>query len=139
MVTLHKCDFVIFYPQTAATIAYANFRMAKYNAFWKDANVSHYASEDVKRQLTFLKNVGTAALPEANLTDLTATRNRMTTIYNTARICPYNNRQCNVSDPEVAWALDPHIETHLKSSTDYDEQLYLWVRNFSEQISSFCI
>lgn len=102
--------------------------MEKYNQFWKNASVDAYTSEDVKRKLTFLKNVGTAALPTETLTNLTSTRNRMTTIYNTARICPYNNQQCDKNDPNVALALDPHIETLLKSSSDYDEQLYLWVR-----------
>lgn len=54
----------------------------------------------------------------------------MTTIYNTARICPSDDRECDITNPNITWALDPQIETRLKSSTDYDEQLYLWVNDF---------
>jgi peptidyl-dipeptidase A len=104
--------------------------MQKYEQFWKNANASHYTNADAIRKLTFLKNVGTAALPTASLTNLTQTRNRMTTVYNTARICPFDNQQCDLNNVTQTWALDPEIETRLKSSTNYDEQLYLWVRKF---------
>lgn len=72
-----------------------------------------------------LKNVGTAALPGADLTNLTLTRNRMSTIYNQAKICPYKKQNCDLATEGMN--LDPGIELALSSSESYEEQLYLWV------------
>lgn len=56
---------------------------------------------------------------------MTRTRNLMSSIYNTARVCPFNNKNCNLTTEGMN--LDPGIEEALSKSEDYDEQLYLWV------------
>lgn len=72
-----------------------------------------------------LKNVGTAALSEAELSNMTLTRNRMSTIYNQARICPFKKQNCDLATEGMN--LDPGIEMALSSSESFEEQLYLWV------------
>lgn len=79
-----------------------------------------------------LKNIGTAALDDVDLDALTRTRTTMSGIYNSARICPYNNRNCNPQTDE-GMSLDPDIEGRLatlaSTGGSYDEMQYLWVRN----------
>lgn len=72
-----------------------------------------------------LKNVGTAALPETDVSNMTLTRNRMSSIYNQARICPYAKQNCELQTEGMN--LDPGIEMALSKSESYEEQLYLWV------------
>lgn len=78
-----------------------------------------------------LKNIGTAALSDDDLNSLTRTRTNMSGIYNSARICPYNNRVCNLETQGLS--LDPEIEDRLatlaSSGGSYDEMQYLWVRS----------
>lgn len=82
-----------------------------------------------------LKNIGTAALSEEDLSSLTRTRTNMSGIYNSARICPYNNRECDPATQGLT--LDPEIEERLASLAatggSYEEMQYLWVR-FSLQL-----
>lgn len=77
-----------------------------------------------------LKNIGTAALSDDDLNSLTITRTNMSGIYNSARICPYNNRECNLVTQGMS--LDPEIEERLSTLAStggsYDEMQYLWVR-----------
>jgi Angiotensin-converting enzyme len=72
-----------------------------------------------------LKNVGTAALDDNELSNMTATRNKMSTIYNSARICPFDKQNCDLATEGMT--LDPDIELKLASSTNYDEMQYIWV------------
>lgn len=115
--------------QRLITIDYANYRKEQYDAYFRDASIESYQNEDVKRQLMLLKNIGTSALSDDDLNLLTRTRTDMSGIYNSARICPYNNRQCNLATEGLT--LDPDIEerfsTLASTGGNYEELQYLWV------------
>lgn len=114
--------------QLLITVEYANYRKNQYDAYFKDALIESYNDPDIRRQLMLLKNIGTAALSDDDLNALTRTRTNMSGIYNSARICPYNNPGCNLE--AVGMSLDPDIEARLaalaSSGGSYDEMQYLW-------------
>lgn len=58
---------------------------------------------------------------------LTNTITDMTTIYNSATVCPYKNQNCAKDDPNRL-TLDPHISERFAVSRDYDELKYLWIK-----------
>lgn len=49
----------------------------------------------------------------------------MTTIYNSATVCPYKNQNCADNDPNRL-SLDPEISERFAKSRDFDELKYLW-------------
>lgn len=49
----------------------------------------------------------------------------MTTIYNSATVCPYRNQTCEKNDPNRL-SLDPEISERFAKSRDFDELKYLW-------------
>lgn len=49
----------------------------------------------------------------------------METVYNSAKICPFNNQNCDVEKDE-AWTLDPEMVNIMATSTNYDELQYVW-------------
>lgn len=51
----------------------------------------------------------------------------MTTIYNTATVCPYTNQGCASNDTNRL-TLDPDISERFAVSRDYDELEYLWLK-----------
>lgn len=71
-----------------------------------------------------MKDIGTAALSDDQLTQLNAAKNRMSTIYNSARICPYDKPNCNLASEGLT--LDPEIELLLASSNNFDEMKWTW-------------
>lgn len=75
--------------------------------------------------MTLLKDIGTAALNDTDLTALNAARNRMTTLYNSAKICPVDKPTCNPASDD-GLNLDPNIELLLASSEDFDELKWTW-------------
>lgn len=103
----------------------AAYRKGMYVKYFKDANIDSYTNPDVKRKLKILKNIGTAALDDIDLTALNAARNRMSQTYNNAKICPFNRQNCDHKSDD-ALSLDPDIETLMASSTDYDEMKWIW-------------
>jgi peptidyl-dipeptidase A len=111
-----------FSHQTAAILAYAAYRQEQYNTNFKDAIT--YSDEDINRKLQFLKDIGTSILPSADLEILTTTRTSMSNIYNSAKICPYDKQVCDTATE--GWKLDPDMELALASSTDFEEQKYIW-------------
>lgn len=58
---------------------------------------------------------------------LTNTVTTMSSIYNSATVCPYTNQTCADDDPNRL-ALDPDISERFAVSRDYDELKYLWVK-----------
>jgi peptidyl-dipeptidase A len=46
------------------------------------------------------------------------------TIYNTAKICPYDKQQCNLAQDGLT--LDPEISHTMSNSSDYDELKWTW-------------
>lgn len=127
----------------------AEFVREWYDKYWKNAKESDYEDEFIKRQLHSLKQLGTAALTPAKLDlvcffsnilifykyhlttwatfQLTNTITEMTSIYNSATVCPFNNQNCAENDKNRL-TLDPHITEHFAKSRDSDELKYLWVK-----------
>lgn len=103
---------------------YAAFRKQQFDEYFKSANIESYTDPDVKRKLKILKDIGTAALSEEDLTSLNAAKNRMTTIYNNGRICPFAKPDCELETEGLT--LDPEIELLMASSTDFDEMKWTW-------------
>lgn len=83
-----------------------------------------FTNPDVRRKLTILKDIGTAALSDIDLTALNAAKNRMSTVYNSARICPYAKPNCNLTLEGLT--LDPEIELLMASSENFDEMKWTW-------------
>ena len=104
---------------------YAKFQYDKWQEIWRDARPEAYRDEDIRRQLTFLKELGTSALTEAELTDLTRTVGHMSTIYGGATVCPFENQNCNKTSDKV-YTLDPEIVGKFAHSRNADELKYLW-------------
>lgn len=98
--------------QNEVILESAAFRKDVYDRHFKGANIDNYQDPDVKRKLKILIR-------------LNAARNRMSQTYNNAKVCPFNRQNCNHRN-EDALPLDPHIETILASSTDYDEMKWIW-------------
>jgi peptidyl-dipeptidase A len=73
-----------------------------------------------------VKQMGTSLLSPEDLTNLTETKQRMASIYNSARICPYEKKNCDLATE--GWTLDPEIENRFAESTDYDELEWLWTQ-----------
>lgn len=71
-----------------------------------------------------LKDIGTAALDNTDITSLNAAKNRMTTLYNNGRICPMEKPSCNLVTEGLT--LDPEIEDRMASSSDYEELKWVW-------------
>lgn len=105
-------------------LEYANFRKGKFEEIFKDADIESFNDPAVKRKLQQLKDIGTAALSDNELTALNAAKNRMTTIYNNARICPFEKPNCNLA--VEGYTLDPEIELLMASSTDFEEMKWVW-------------
>lgn len=60
-------DFFNSCVQIQRSLEYANFRKERYDLYFKDAVIEDYASEDVRRQLNSLKNLGSSALSDEDL------------------------------------------------------------------------
>lgn len=103
---------------------FATFSKDQYNKYFKDVKLEDYTDVTVKRQLMLLKKMGTSILDDADLTELNSVKAKMSTVYNAAKICPFDKKNCNL-DTE-GWTLDPDIELTLASSTNFDEQKYVW-------------
>lgn len=52
------------------SLEHAKFRHAEWEATWKNANINDYQDEAIRRQLFFLKQLGTSALSEQQLTQV---------------------------------------------------------------------
>lgn len=68
--------------------------------------------------------MGTAILSDEDLTELNRVKGEMTAIYNSAKICPFDDQSC--ADPNLS--LDPEIEMLLAESETYDELEYVWTQ-----------
>jgi peptidyl-dipeptidase A len=105
-------------------LEYAKFRKDWFDLRFKNANPDDYNDPAVKRKLMILKDIGTAALSDLDLTELNAAKNRMTTVYNSARICPFAKQDCNLATEGLT--LDPEIELLMSNSTNFDEMKWTW-------------
>jgi hypothetical protein len=91
--------------QARTNLAYAEYRQAKYNEFFRDAVIEDYADGQIQRLLKDLKDLGTAKLTTEEFSALSAATTRMSNTYNLATICPYQEPGCNLAD--VGLTLDP--------------------------------
>ncbi|KAF5271950.1 hypothetical protein FQA39_LY07967 [Lamprigera yunnana] len=71
-----------------------------------------------------LNNLGMIALDEAHYQKFLGIRTQMLQIYSTAKICPYDKKNCNVYTEGIS--LNPDIENAMATSTDYKRLLYTW-------------
>lgn len=51
----------------------------------------------------------------------------MTTIYNSATVCPYEEQNCNATSTNRL-TLDPDISDRMAKSRNFDELKYLWIQ-----------
>lgn len=49
----------------------------------------------------------------------------MSTVYNSAKVCPFDKPNCNIQT-DKAYTLDPEIYDRFTHSRNYDELKYLW-------------
>lgn len=112
--------------QNNMTLEYAKFRNEFYDQYFKDAQVQNYEDPKVRKQLTLLKDLGTAALPTSDLEDYNKVMRRMDAAYQLAEVCPYTDQNC--ASGSQKWTLDPEMEHVMATSNDYDELSYTWRR-----------
>ena len=105
-------------------LEYAAFRKDKFDRYFKTANIDSFSDPEVKRKLQILKDIGTAALSDSDLSALNAAKNRMQTIYNNAKICPVDKKNCNLETEGLT--LDPQIELLMGSSEKFEEMQWTW-------------
>ena len=110
--------------QNVIILEYAKFRKEKFVEYFQNADINSFTDPAVKRKLKILKDIGTAALSDTELTNLNAAKNRMSTIYNRARICPFAKQDCNLTSEGLT--LDPDIELLMASSENFDEMKWTW-------------
>ncbi|KAF5307920.1 hypothetical protein FQR65_LT06487 [Abscondita terminalis] len=101
-----------------------NFKKYYWTNYFRHLNPSNYESDYVRRQIMMLKELGMAALDDGKYVELSNMRSIMMNIYSTARICPYNNKNCNLHSDGLS--LNPDIEEIMATSTNYDELSYTW-------------
>ncbi len=88
---------------TAANAAASTQAKLEYSAYNKEVwenyinvfDLDSFEDEDLVRRLEKLQILGESALPEDDLEILSDTVNEMVNIYNTARVCPYDNQDCD--------------------------------------------
>jgi peptidyl-dipeptidase A len=122
-----ESSLLIFYNlclQNLVILEYAAFRKGKFDQYFKNANITSFTDPAVKRKLQILKDIGTAALSDTDLTALNSAKNRMSTVYNNAKICPFAKPNCNLVTEGLT--LDPEIELLMASSENFDEMKFTW-------------
>ena len=82
----------------------AQFMKQQYEIF-KDYKLEDFNDIDIQRQLQFLSVLGTDILEDADLDALRAANTQMELIYNTAKVCPFTNQNCNLDTQGLP--LDP--------------------------------
>jgi len=109
---------------TNVTLLSAEKEKELYNEWFKDVSLDDIKDENVRRQLKFLKDIGSAALDKSDLSTLTDIKNRMTDVYSTGKICPFDKQNCDLHTEGMN--LEPEIESVLVKSRNYDELVYIW-------------
>lgn len=72
-----------------------------------------------------LQKLGMAALEATRMEQFTQIVNRMSTVYNKAVICPFENQRCDLAGSDVL-KLDPDMHDIMDDSKDYDKLQYTW-------------
>nr|CAH7716316.1 unnamed protein product [Callosobruchus chinensis] len=111
---------------TNLTLEQAAWVKNVWTKYFKDIQPEDYEDPIVRRELKFLKILGSAALEPKKLEKLNEVNNRMTEIYSTGKICPYKNQKCDLTKEGLN--LEPGIENIMATSKDYDELVYAWTK-----------
>ncbi|CAH1994103.1 unnamed protein product [Acanthoscelides obtectus] len=109
---------------TNLTLEQAAWEKNVWTKYFKDIVPEEYEDPTIRREVKFLKILGSAALEPKKLEELNEVNNRMTEIYSTGKICPYKIPNCDLAKEGLT--LEPGIENIMSSSKDYDELLYAW-------------
>lgn len=107
-----------------ATLALATFTQQQWEQKFRDVDETQIKDAQLRRQVHFLKSLGTAALSAEKYSLLNARLLAMQTQYSTAKVCPYKKQNCDLATEGLN--LDPGIEAVITTSRDYDELLYIW-------------
>lgn len=73
---------------------HAKFIKSQYEKHFQGLNPSDYDDEQIQRQIRIIKNIGTNALNDSRLAELTLTKNEMENIYNNAEFCDFQQSNC---------------------------------------------
>nr|CAI5847698.1 unnamed protein product [Callosobruchus analis] len=111
---------------TNLTLEQAAWEKDVWTKYFKDILPEDYEDPTIRRELKFLKILGSAALEPKKLEKLNEVNNRMTEIYSTGKICPYKNQKCDLAKEGLN--LEPAIENIMSKSKDYDELVYAWTK-----------
>lgn len=117
-------NIIHIHSQNAAILEYAEFIKDRFDQYFRDAVIDNYVDPVVRRQLLILKEIGTSVLDNTDLTELNAAKNRMQIVYNSAKICPFENQSCDLDTEGLT--LDPDIESILATSTNFEELQWAW-------------
>jgi peptidyl-dipeptidase A len=110
--------------QAKLVLESAAFNRKYYEDHFKGVNPEDYTNELTKRQLKYLTKLGRDALDDNKLEQLTKTTQKIEEIYNTAKICPFNKKECDLKTEGLT--LDPDITKVMTESTNFDELKYTW-------------
>lgn len=73
----------------------AEFIKEQNNRYFKHLNPNDYNDGKIQRQIKLIRDLGTNALSERRLLELTDTISEMVLIYNQAEFCGYQNQNCS--------------------------------------------
>lgn len=72
----------------------AKFIKEQYNEHFHDLKPEDFIDEKIKRQILYVTKLGTDALNETQLNNLTNAKAQMIQIYNNAEFCAYSKQNC---------------------------------------------
>ncbi|KAF5284087.1 hypothetical protein FQA39_LY17136 [Lamprigera yunnana] len=110
--------------QIQASLRFAEFTKFYANNYFKVLNESSYKNEQIRRQVRSLKNLGNAALDSDKYKEYVETTSKMTNIYSTGKVCPFDKQDCHLETEGLS--LEPQIEAIFATSSNIEELEYLW-------------
>ncbi|GFG29388.1 hypothetical protein Cfor_04455 [Coptotermes formosanus] len=105
-------------------LAFAQFEKEQWQLHFSNVSWEDFKNETVRRQVRTLSVLGVSALDDNELSELNARQTNMTTIYSSAKICPFDKQQCDLATEGLA--LDPGMEEVISTSRNYEELTYVW-------------
>lgn len=103
----------------------AEFSRKYYDDLFSKMAPTDVTNELNKRQLKYLTKLGRDKLTNEKLSQLTQTINKMEEVYNTATICPFDKKDCDLKSKD-ALTLDPDITKVMAESENYEELKWAW-------------
>lgn len=99
-------------------------------------NKSLIASNTTKRQLWKIDDQAGIRLNQEESKEMNSLVSKMTGVYSSAKICPYDlfqGKKCDPKNQTGWWELEPELTEVMATSRDYDELAYAW-REFHNQV-----